>query len=144
LYQMLAGRTPFEGDSPVALLVQHTHAPPAEIRTIARASYVPAPLAATIMANLSKKPGERAQNARLLAKDLIAAARASGLYPEEIAQNGIFSSGAVKLASKERTRAHELSAELAERIGGVASVGDGGLPRPSGALPPPKPPVEVE
>src|SRR5262249_8667282 len=29
LYQMLARRTPFEGDSPVALLVQHTHAPPA-------------------------------------------------------------------------------------------------------------------
>ncbi len=84
LYQMLAGRTPFEGDSPVALLVQHTHAPPTELRDIARASYVPAPLAAAIMVNLSKKPVERAQNARLLARDLVAAARASGLYPEEI------------------------------------------------------------
>src|SRR5439155_26118116 len=49
LYQMLAGRTPFEGDSPIALLVQHTHAPPVELRSIARASYVPAPLAAVIM-----------------------------------------------------------------------------------------------
>ena len=79
----------------MALLVQHTHAPPAEIRSIARASYVPAPLAATIMANLSKKPGERAQNARLLAKDLVAAARASGLYPEEIAQSALFSSASI-------------------------------------------------
>ena len=91
LYQMLAGRTPFEGDSPVALLVQHTHAPPADLRSVARASYVPEPLSTTIMANLSKKPGERAQNARLLARDLVAAARASGLYPEEITQSTLFS-----------------------------------------------------
>jgi eukaryotic-like serine/threonine-protein kinase len=125
LYQMLAGRTPFEGDSPVALLVQHTHTPPADLRSIVRASYVPAPLAATIMQNLSKKPGERAQNARLLAKDLIAAARSSGLYPEEIASpSSLFSpssNGSVKLASKERTRTHELSADLAAKIGGVAA-----------------------
>src|SRR5512132_50215 len=60
LYQMLAGRTPFEGESPVALLVQHTHTPPAELRTIARASYVPAQIAAVIMQNLAKKPGDRA------------------------------------------------------------------------------------
>jgi serine/threonine-protein kinase len=128
LYQMLAGRTPFEGDSPVALLVQHTHTPPAELRSVARASYVPEPLAATIMANLSKKPGERAQNARLLARDLITAARQSGLYPEEITQSTLFSPaslGAVKLASKERTRAHELSVDLAAKIGGVTAA-DGG------------------
>jgi eukaryotic-like serine/threonine-protein kinase len=142
LYQMLAGRTPFEGDSPVALLVQHTHAPPTDLRSIARASYVPAPLAAAIMANLSKKPGERAQNARLLAKDLVAAARAGGLYPEEITQSSIFSSsshGSVKLASKERTRAHELSADLAQRIGGVAaqprSEADAGLVEGDPTLP---------
>ena len=126
LYQMLAGRTPFEGDSPVALLVQHTHTPPTELRSIARASYLPAPLSAAIMANLSKKPGERAQNARIFGRDLIAAARASGLYPEEIANQSTLMSpaslGAVKLASKERTKAHELSVELASRIGGVAAA----------------------
>ena len=126
LYQMLAGRTPFEGDSPVALLVQHTHAPPTELRDIARASYVPAPLAAAIMLNLSKKPADRAQNARLLARDLVAAARGSGLFPEEMTtQSTIFSSGgagAVKLASKERTRAHELSVDLASKIGGVPTL----------------------
>jgi serine/threonine-protein kinase len=126
LYQMLAGRTPFEGDSPVALLVQHTHAPPTELRSIARASYVPAPLATAIMANLSKKPAERAQNARIFGRELIAAARAGGLYPEEIATQSTLMSpaslGAVKLVSKERTKAHELSAELAARIGGVAAA----------------------
>ncbi|MFO0758829.1 MAG: serine/threonine-protein kinase [Byssovorax sp.] len=125
LYQMLAGRTPFEGDSPVALLVQHTHAPPAELRSIARASYVPAPLSAVIMQNLAKKPAERAQNARLLARDLVTAARASGLYPEELSQSTLFSPanlGVVKLASKERTKQHELSAELAAKIGGIAAA----------------------
>ncbi|MFT3767345.1 MAG: protein kinase [Minicystis sp.] len=134
LYQMLAGRTPFEGDSPVALLVQHTHAPPPPLRTIARASYVPEPLAAAIMANLSKKVNDRAANARAFGRDLIAAARASGLYPEEIATQSTLISpaslGAVKLQSKERTRSHELSADLASRIGGVAAA-----PAPTGSSP---------
>lgn len=125
LYQMLAGHTPFEGDSPVALLVQHTHAPPPALRSIARSSYVPAPLSTVIMANLAKKPAERASNARLFGRDLVTAARQSGLYPEEIAsQSALFSSskiGAVKLASKERTRALELSADLVARIGGVGA-----------------------
>ena len=125
LYQMLAGRTPFEADSPVALLVQHAHAPALELRSIARASYVPAPLSAAIMQNLAKKPSERAENARVLGRDLIAAARAGGLYPEEIAGQSTLmapsSFGAVKLASKERTRSHELSAGLAAKIGGVAA-----------------------
>ncbi len=133
LYQMLAGRTPFEGDSPVALLVQHTHTPPPALRTIARASYVPAPLASVIMANLSKKPSDRAEDARALGRELFAAARASGLVPEEIAASALFStgSGAVKLASRERTKSHELSADLADKIGGVAAAPREGDPLPS-------------
>ncbi|MEP7126963.1 MAG: protein kinase, partial [Byssovorax sp.] len=141
LYQMLAGRTPFEGDSPVALLVQHTHTPPTELRTIARASYVPPQIAAVIMANLAKKPAERAANARQLGRDLIAAARAGGLYPEEIAsQSALFSgasAGSVKLASRERTRSHELSADLAAKIGGVAAAAREAAPPAHTPTPPP-------
>jgi serine/threonine-protein kinase len=138
LYQMLAGRTPFEGESPVALLVQHTHAPPPPLRSIARASYVPEPLAAAIMANLCKKPAERAANARVLGRDLIAAARAGGLFPEDIASQSTLMSpaslGAVKLQSKERTRSHELSAGLASRIGGVAATGTAAKPAPDAGV----------
>jgi len=125
LYQCLAGRTPFEGDSPVALLVQHTHAPPPELRTIARASYVPPPLAAVVMQGLSKKPSDRFPNARVLGREIIAAARESGLDPEEIVSQSalLFQRGrAVKLASKERTKSLELSADLASKIGGIAAV----------------------
>ena len=124
LYQMLAGRTPFEGDSPVAILVQHAHAPPTDLREIARASYVPAPIAAVIMQNLAKKARDRASDARQLRRDLAAAARASGLFPDDLgAQNaaGVDSLGALKLAPNQRTKALELSVELAKKIGGIAA-----------------------
>ncbi|UQA55040.1 serine/threonine-protein kinase [Polyangium aurulentum] len=134
LYQCLAGQTPFEGDSPVALLVQHTHAPPPDLRSIARASYVPAPIAAVVMANLAKKPEARAQDARAFGRELVAAARASGLDPDEITRSSLYArQGAVKLPSKERTKSLELSAELAAKIGGVAARPD--------ATPLPEPPI---
>ncbi|MRG91954.1 serine/threonine-protein kinase [Polyangium spumosum] len=123
LYQCLAGRTPFEGDSPVQLLIQHTHDPPPDLRSIPRASYVPAPLAAVIMQNLAKKPEARAKDARAFGKELYAAARQSGLDPDELARSNLLFArkGAVKLPSKERTKSLELSTDLAARIGGVAA-----------------------
>ncbi|WP_437736224.1 protein kinase domain-containing protein [Sorangium sp. So ce1335] len=138
LYQCLAGRAPFEGDSPVALLVQHTHAPPTDLRSIARSSYVPAPIAQVVMQNLAKKPSERAPDARALGRDLALAVRASGLDPDEIAaQPGLLRASAVmKLASKSRTKSLDLSPALAAQIGGMpaptlesAHIGDlGPLP----------------
>ncbi|MGK3991506.1 serine/threonine-protein kinase [Sorangium sp. So ce136] len=121
LYQCLAGRAPFEGDSPVALLVQHTHAPPTELRSIARSSYVPAPIAQVVMQNLAKKPSDRAPDARALGRDLALAVRASGLDPDEIAaQPGLLRASAVmKLASKSRTKSLDLSPALAAQIGGI-------------------------
>ncbi|WP_437561038.1 protein kinase domain-containing protein [Sorangium sp. So ce542] len=123
LYQCLAGRAPFEGDSPVALLVQHTHAPPADLRSIARSSYVPAPIAQVVMQNLAKKPSDRAPDARALGRDLALAVRASGLDPDEIAaQPGLLRASAVmKLASKSRTKSLDLSPALAAKIGGIAA-----------------------
>ena len=45
LYQMLAGRTPFEGEQPVGLLVQHIHDAPPPLRVVPAAADVPAPIA---------------------------------------------------------------------------------------------------
>jgi serine/threonine-protein kinase len=112
LYQCLSGRTPFEGDSHVALLVQHAHSPPPELRSIARASYVPAPIASVIMQNLAKDPGERAPDARALGRELLTATRASGLDAETILSSTAlgFRDGAMRLASRERTKAMALIA----------------------------------
>ncbi len=142
LYQCLAGRTPFEGDSPVALLVQHTHAPPPDLRSVARASYVPQPIAALVMSALAKRPGDRPANARQLGRDLVAAARASGLDPDAVAPHSplLASVGAMKLASRERTRSLDLSPDLAARIGGVpAEQADGPTPAPASASRPSAP-----
>jgi len=121
LYQCLAGRTPFDGESPVQILMQHMHAEPPDLRSISRASYVPERIAAVIMRNLAKKPEDRAADARALSKELMAAIRESGLDPDEVVRGGTPSArlGAAKLPSKERTKSLDLSPELAARIGGI-------------------------
>ena len=123
LYQCLAGRTPFEAESPVQLLMQHANVEPPDLRSIPRASYVPEPIAAVIMRNLAKKPEDRAADARALGKELTAAVRESGLDPEDVFRGGTTAArrGATKMPSKERTKSLDLSPELAARIGGIAS-----------------------
>ncbi|MBV9946934.1 MAG: serine/threonine protein kinase, partial [Myxococcales bacterium] len=59
-YQMLSGRTAFEADQAVALLVQQIHDPPPHLKSIPRAGYVPDPIADVIMANLAKDRTKRA------------------------------------------------------------------------------------
>jgi serine/threonine protein kinase len=149
LFQCLSGRTPFEGESPVALLLHHTSTTPPDLRSIPRASYVPSAIASTIMQNLSKTPGDRAKNARAFGRDLISAARASGLDPERIALPGGLAYGGgslLRLVSKERTKAHDLSADLAAKIGGRAAPqappppADGEPSRPRHDLAPPSGP----
>ena len=84
LYQMLAGRTPFSGDSAVEVLgMQMNHIPP-PLRSIDRASYVPEPIASIIMQNLAKHPEQRSADAQTLGRALAQAARAGGLSPEEL------------------------------------------------------------
>src|SRR5271154_2669348 len=75
VYQMLAGRTPFEGDQAVGLLVQQIHDAPPPLRSIQRSSYVPEGIASVLMANLSKEKGKRAPDARTLGRALMEAAK---------------------------------------------------------------------
>jgi serine/threonine protein kinase len=84
LYQMLAGRTPFEGDQAVALLVQQIHDAPPPILSIPAAAGVPAAIAAVIMKNLSKIPGERSPDGRTFGRALVEAAKTVGLTPEDL------------------------------------------------------------
>jgi serine/threonine-protein kinase len=84
VYQMCAGRTPFAGEQAVSLLVQQIHDPPPALESIARAAHVPKAIAETVMKNLSKKPDERAEDARAFGRSLLEAAMASGLSAQDI------------------------------------------------------------
>jgi tRNA A-37 threonylcarbamoyl transferase component Bud32 len=63
LYELLAGRVPFEGDSTLAVIYKHINEPPPPIDNI------PEQLQAVIAKALEKNPDDRYQNARDLAED---------------------------------------------------------------------------
>jgi beta-lactam-binding protein with PASTA domain/predicted Ser/Thr protein kinase len=69
LYEMLAGRPPFTGDSPVSIAYKHVKEAPEPIRAINPA--VPAALEAIVMKSLAKQPDERYQTAEDLRADLV-------------------------------------------------------------------------
>jgi eukaryotic-like serine/threonine-protein kinase len=119
LYQMLSGRTPFEGDQAVALLVQQIHDIPPPLKSIPRGALVPEPIASVVMRNLAKRAGDRASEARILGRMLVDAAKASGLSPEELVpRSALLGSrpGIVQLPPQQRTKQIELPPELAARL----------------------------
>ena len=68
LYEMLTGRVPFDGDSTVAVAMQHLHARPAPIETIA--PEVPLAICHVCMMAMEKNPKYRYQSAREMAAEL--------------------------------------------------------------------------
>jgi eukaryotic-like serine/threonine-protein kinase len=122
LYQALAGRTPFDGDTAVEVLSHQINSPAPPLRSIERASYVPDPLARTIMRNLAKRADERSADARALGASLIEAARASGLAPEELVPRSPLFEGSPQKASfaaVERTKQQVFGSALAEQLADI-------------------------
>jgi serine/threonine-protein kinase len=72
LFQCIAGRTPFDGTSAVAILVQQVSATPPDLRSVGAGRDAPATLAELIARNLAKDPLDRAPNARALGAELTA------------------------------------------------------------------------
>jgi serine/threonine-protein kinase len=106
LYEMLAGRPPFIGDSPVAVSSQHVHGtvpPPSEFNNA-----IPSDLQAIVMEALAKSPERRYQSAEDLRSDLM---RFSEGQPVRAAQRDVafFGADATRAVSKvapgERTQA---------------------------------------
>jgi serine/threonine-protein kinase len=77
LYECLTGRTPFDGDSVVAILAQQVSSPAPDLRSVA--PEVPEIVARVIMQNLDKRPEARAPNARAFGRVLVDAARKANL-----------------------------------------------------------------
>lgn len=78
LYELLAGRLPFEstGD-PLSQLFRHVHEPPEPLRTLSPS--IPEPLAKVVMHAMAKAPTDRPANAETMARALDdAAAQAFG------------------------------------------------------------------
>ncbi len=123
VYQMLSGKTPFDGEQAVALLVQQIHDPPPSLRQIARAAYVPDPLAEAVMRNLGKSPAERDEDARAFGRALLDAARAARISLEELSRPMLVGrpSSPVHLSSIEATQQLDLTPELEARMNGHAS-----------------------
>jgi serine/threonine protein kinase len=72
LFQCIAGRTPFDGQSAVAILVQQVSATPPDLRAVGSGRDAPVALAELVARNLAKDPLDRAPNARALGAELAA------------------------------------------------------------------------
>jgi serine/threonine-protein kinase len=81
MYQMLAGRTPFDAEAAVGMLVKHVHERPPRLREVAREGGVDVPeaLDAFVMRNLEKDPALRLQTGREMAEEIDALAENLGI-----------------------------------------------------------------
>ncbi|NOY91523.1 MAG: protein kinase [Deltaproteobacteria bacterium] len=80
-YQLLTGQTPFDGESPVALLMKHIHQPARDLRETPSGRYVPEPVANVVMRALAKNPDARVDDARRFAAALLEAEARSHMTP---------------------------------------------------------------
>jgi serine/threonine protein kinase len=139
-YQMLAGRTPFDADQTVALLVQQIHDAPPLLKGIERSSYVPDLVASVVMRNLSKRADERSTDARAFGRSLLEAAVSSGLSAQDIlARPALLGGGrashasVVQMPSMQRTKQLALEPSVAARMeaapheGRASEPGDRGI-----------------
>ena len=79
LYEMLTGRVPYDGENPVAVAMQHLHAQPTPIQTLA--PDVPPSVVRICMKAMEKNPALRYQSARDMAADLRVALDERGERP---------------------------------------------------------------
>ena len=84
LYQLLAGRTPFDAAQPVGLLIKHIHDTPPPLRSWPAAANVPEPIARVIMDNLAKDPSLRAPSARAFGNAIAGAAKEANVSISDV------------------------------------------------------------
>ena len=72
LFQCITGRTPFDGKSAVAILVQQVSAVPPDLRALPLGCEAPPALAELVARNLAKDPLDRSPNARAFGAELSA------------------------------------------------------------------------
>ncbi|HEU4537574.1 MAG TPA: serine/threonine-protein kinase, partial [Polyangiaceae bacterium] len=84
-FQCVAGRTPFEADTPVALLVAHATEEAPALSSLPGCEKVPEALVEVLQKNLAKEAEAREPDAAALGRALARAACAAGLKPDPVA-----------------------------------------------------------
>jgi serine/threonine-protein kinase len=84
LFECLAGRTPFDAESAVALLVRRTQDTAMDVRSVPSGAHVPEPLALLLATSLARDMSRRPVNARDFGRRLFTAATESGLSPSAL------------------------------------------------------------
>lgn len=110
LYEMLTGRVPFVGDTPVAVAMQHVQDPPPPITDFAPET--PPAVVAVVMKALEKNPKNRFQSAREMA-DALMKAKDGKLDPAAVVLESSGPRPAVKPA-QQSARMRELSPHSAQ------------------------------
>ncbi len=105
MYEMLTGRVPFVGDTPVAVAMQHVQDPPPPITDFAPET--PPAVVAVVMKALEKNPKNRFQSAREMA-DALMKAKDGKLDPATVALESSGPRPAVK-PTQQPARMRELS-----------------------------------
>jgi serine/threonine protein kinase len=84
LFECLAGRTPFDQESAVALLVRRTQDTAMDVRSLPSGADVPEAVATLIAASLARDVSRRPENARDFGRKLFTAATGSGLASSDL------------------------------------------------------------
>jgi serine/threonine protein kinase len=79
LFECLAGRTPFDGERPVAILVKKSNEPAPDLRSIERGRSVPEPISSLLGLSLARDPAHRPAHARAFGQALASAAARAGI-----------------------------------------------------------------
>lgn len=131
-YQMLSGETPFDGSSPVTLLMQHIHERVPHLKTRAGGVHVPDGVADVVMRALSKNPEGRYEDGAHFAEVLREAGERAGLQLRARRATGEREpSGQVPLSGSSSTRSTVAPAIASSASSGARSVERAPMPEPS-------------
>jgi serine/threonine-protein kinase len=76
LYEMLAGVTPFQSETPMGWMHQHVEVPPKPPSALTKGSKIPAPIESVVLRALAKARADRPSSMEMFALDLVAALNA--------------------------------------------------------------------
>jgi serine/threonine protein kinase len=124
LYQMLAGRVPFEGSTPAMIMIKHLNEPPAPLRTL-RPDLPPA-LESVISKALAKDPAARHATAGQLLAEFRAAVEGQVSGPYAAARvSSIYSDPTLRVSQPSGTVPEQVVQELAELKEAVRKLSQG-------------------